>query len=51
LRFLEATAIKLDEWLRRDAMWAAVAALADELSAHETLDGEQVAEVVATWLG
>ena len=51
LRFLESAAIKLDEWLRRDAMWAAVAALADELSAHETLEDEQVAEVVATWLG
>ncbi|MEY4176504.1 MAG: ATP-dependent zinc metalloprotease FtsH [Planctomycetota bacterium] len=51
LRFLEATAVKLDEWLRREAMWAAVAALADELSAHETLDADQVSEVVATWLG
>lgn len=50
LRFLEAATIKLDEWLRQDAMWAAVAALADELSAHETLEAEQVAEVVATWL-
>ena len=30
--------------------WAAVAALADELLAHETIEHEQVEEVVAFWL-
>lgn len=33
----------------RDDVWAAVAALADELEAHETLDRENIAVVMRTW--
>jgi hypothetical protein len=34
----------------RDEIWQAIAALADELAAHETLDEEQIMDVVQTWL-
>ena len=31
--------------------WSAVAALADSLLAHETLEAEDVKEIVSDWLG
>jgi hypothetical protein len=37
--------------LKEDDLWAALAALADNLLAHETLEGEQVEEIVGAWLG
>lgn len=47
---------QMEQWLKqlyqefdRPAFWAAVAALADELLAHETLDQEMVEETVAQW--
>lgn len=50
LAFLEQTSIRLHQQLRQDEMWAALAALADNLLAHETLEAEQVEEIVREWL-
>jgi hypothetical protein len=42
-------------WLRsffeQDHHWAAVAAVADELLAHETVEHESLAEIVSFWIG
>lgn len=51
LAYLEQVSIRLYHQLKHDDAWAALAALADHLMAHETLDGEQVAEIVGQWLG
>jgi ATP-dependent Zn protease len=51
LAYLESVSIQLYHELNEDPLWAALAALADDLLAHETLDGEQVEEIVGTWLG
>lgn len=51
LRYLEQTTRQVHRFLSQDARWAALAALVDELLAHETLEGEQVHEVVSMWLG
>jgi ATP-dependent Zn protease len=50
LQFLERTSARLHRLLRRDPHWSALAELADNLLAHETLEWEQVAEIVAPWL-
>lgn len=50
LVFLEKTARQLHQTLSRDKHWAAIAALADELLAHETLDAEQIQEVLVVWM-
>lgn len=50
LVFLEETARQLHQTLSRDEHWAAIAALADELLAHETLEAEQIQEVLAVWM-
>lgn len=47
---LEETARQLHQTLSRDEHWAAIAALADELLAHETLDAERIQEVLAVWM-
>lgn len=49
LAFLEETARKLHGLLYRDQHWAAIAALADHILAHETLDTEEIREVLAVW--
>jgi len=49
LAHLETTTVELYQWLRQDQHWAALAALADHLLAHETLEGEQVLEILAPW--
>ena len=50
LQYLEQVSIELYHRLRGDELWAALAALADHLLAHETLEGEQVDEIVRQWL-
>ena len=50
LAFLEQVSVQLYRQLKQDDLWAALASLADHLLAHETLDGDQVAEIVAQWL-
>lgn len=51
LAYLEQASIQLYHRLKQDDLWAALASLADHLLAHETLEGEQVEEIVAEWLG
>ncbi len=50
LAFLEEAARKLHQMLSRDSAWAAIAALADNLLAHEILEAEQIDEILAAWL-
>lgn len=50
LDFLEETARQLHQKLSRVEHWAAIAALADELQAHETLEAEQTLEVLVVWM-
>jgi ATP-dependent Zn protease len=51
MEYLEQISIQLYHRLKQDKMWAALAALADQLLAHETLEAEQVEEVLHEWLG
>ena len=51
LEYLEQVSIRLYHRLKQDDMWAALAALADNLLAHETLEREQVEEIVGQWIG
>jgi len=51
LKYLEDVSIQLYHRLKEDDLWAALASLADNLLAHETLEGEQVEEIVGEWLG
>ena len=41
----------LDSHMRDDECWAAIAAVADELSAHEWLDADQLADTLSFWIG
>lgn len=50
LKYLEEVSIQLYHRLKQDDLWGALAALADNLLAHETLEGEQVEEIVGDWL-
>ncbi|MEM1303690.1 MAG: cell division protein FtsH, partial [Planctomycetota bacterium] len=50
-RLLELLTVELRRALERDDWWAAVAAVADELLAHESLDQEQTDEVLGYWVG
>lgn len=49
MAFLEQAAIQLYRTLDRDDHWAALAVIVDHLLAHETLEGEQVEEILADW--
>lgn len=42
-------AFELMTFLERDDVWAALAALADELDAHETLEPDDIAAVIEGW--
>lgn len=46
---LEQISIELYRLMNRDDVWAAVAALADELLAHETLERDQIIAVLEDW--
>ena len=50
LAYLEQTTVQLYRLLDRENHWAALAAIVDNLLAHETLDGEEVKDIVAQWL-
>lgn len=47
---LEDMSIQIHRLMSQDNIWAAVAALSDELLAHETLEGEAVHDVLAVWM-
>ena len=42
---------QLEDQIRTDGCWAAIAALADELLAHETLEQDQISETLRFWIG
>lgn len=50
LAYLEDASIRLYRLLDREDHWAAVAAIVDHLLAHETLEGEEVEEIVSQWI-
>lgn len=50
LAYLERTSIRLYRLLNRDDHWAALAAIVDHLVAHETLEGDEVEDIVSQWL-
>ena len=50
LAYLEQTTVQLYRLLDHDEHWAALAAIVDNLLAHETLEGEQVEDIVRQWL-
>ncbi len=50
LRYLEQVSLQLHKQLSRDDLWAALAAVVDHLLAHDTLEGEQVEEILEAWL-
>ena len=50
LAYLEQATSQLYRLLNRDNIWAALAAVTDELLAHEMLEGEAVEEIVGQWL-
>ncbi|GAA5508460.1 hypothetical protein Rcae01_03926 [Novipirellula caenicola] len=51
IRFLEQIIARLYRRMADDQWWAAIAAVADELLAHEALEHDDVATAVAFWLG
>jgi ATP-dependent Zn protease len=50
VKLLERMTVGLYRLLERDDHWAALAAIVDNLLAHETLAGEEVQQIVAEWL-
>ena len=50
LAYLEQTTAQLYRLLDRDDHWAALAAIVDNLLAHETLEGEEVEDIMRQWL-
>jgi len=50
VRLLEALTVKIYQLFHRDYVWNAVAALADELLAHETIYEPEIDETVRFWL-
>ena len=49
-RLLEQTIVDLHRRMQQELCWAAIAAVADELQAHECLDEDQLAETLGFWL-
>ena len=50
LAYLEQTSAQLYRLLDREDHWEALAAIVDNLLAHETLDGEEVENIIRQWL-
>ncbi len=50
LAYLESQTFELYQRLYRDEHWAALAAIVDDLLAHERLDGSDVEQVLSVWL-
>ncbi|WP_182864585.1 cell division protein FtsH [Stieleria mannarensis] len=49
-QLLESVVVLLHHHLSEDLCWAAIAAVSDELLAHEYLDAEQLAETLSFWI-
>ncbi len=50
LEYLEQTTVELYRLMDSEPNWSAIAALADHLLAHDTLEAEDVREIVGEWL-
>jgi hypothetical protein len=50
LVYLEQTTAQLYRLLDREVHWAALAAIVDNLLAHETLEGQEVDDIMRQWL-
>ncbi len=50
LAFLEQVTAELYQLLDQEQPWAAVAAIADHLLAHDMMEGDEVAEIVQFWM-
>lgn len=50
MRSLENVILELRRQVRQETCWAAIAALADELIAHEMVEEDRVEEVLAFWI-
>ncbi len=51
MEHLEQVSIRLYHLLKSDAVWGILASLADNLLAHETLESEQIEDILGEWLG
>ena len=49
-RALEQLILQLHDWMKSDDCWAAIAAVADELLAHEYLEEDQLAATLEFWI-
>ena len=50
LEYLEQVTMGLHRMLDSEPNWSAIADLADHLLAHETLEGEEVQEIISEWI-
>lgn len=50
LAYLEQVAAQLYRLMDQEESWAAVAAIADHLLAHDRMEGDEVSEIVQFWL-
>ena len=50
-RALEFLIVALHDWMKSDECWAAIAAVADQLLAHEFLEEDALADTLAFWIG
>jgi len=50
MQYIEQTALELYRFFDSDSGWAATAALVDHLVAHETLEAEEIMDIMADWL-
>ncbi|MBV08088.1 hypothetical protein [Rubinisphaera sp.] len=50
LAYLENMAVELYRFFDEENAWAATAAIVDHLLAHETLEGEEISDIMSEWL-
>lgn len=50
LAWLERVSVNLHQTLSRDDLWAALAAIVDHLLAHESLESDEVEQILSVWL-
>ncbi|MFT5522863.1 MAG: ATP-dependent Zn protease [Pirellulaceae bacterium] len=50
LQYLELTTTHLHRLLKKEPYWSALAAVSDNLLAHERLDNEELEDIVRAWL-
>ncbi|MCX7423050.1 MAG: hypothetical protein NT013_26435 [Planctomycetia bacterium] len=50
LEYLEQTTVELRQMMDSEPNWSAIADLADNLMAHDTLEFEEVKEIVGEWI-